>query len=248
MIFLELVPRQLDTLKLEAEESLAQFGSLTGINIPDVLRIEVRSHDAAMHLAQTGITAIPHIRAIDRSVEETVAVVKNLWQVGVSSVLIVSGDLPLNPAIATYDVTPIEVISAIKAHVSGIKVYAALDPYRHSIKQELDYAHHKIEAGADGFFTQPFFDAELARIYLEQLTGTAVFLGISPVLGEKSLNYWKVRNHVVFPPSFEFTMDSQAELAISLLSMANRFNQHVYMMPITCPVDVYLQKVFERAS
>ena len=38
-----------------------------------------------------------------------------------------------------------------------------------SMKKELDYTKKKIDAGADGLFSQPFFDLNLAEIYLDQL-------------------------------------------------------------------------------
>ena len=69
MQYVELVPRELDQLLENAKFIMATHKNVTGINIPDVVRLPHRSHDAAALLLDNGITAIPNIRCIDRQIQ-----------------------------------------------------------------------------------------------------------------------------------------------------------------------------------
>ena len=92
MLFIELVPRDLSTLCEDASWILSEYPEVKGINIPDVLRLSNRSHDAVASLLKQGIPALPHIRAIDRPIEETLALIDPLIDLGLDSVLLISGD------------------------------------------------------------------------------------------------------------------------------------------------------------
>lgn len=240
MVYLELVPGAGPEWTGMVADTLATYSFLSGVNIPDIMRLSVRSVEAAERVARAGISAIPHIRAMDRDLPTALQMIGRLRDAGVSAVLIVSGDAPQNPSAVCFSVSSEALISAIKAAYPELMVYAALDPYRQSIREELTYCKRKRAAGADGFFTQPFFDPRLAEIYLEQLADTTVFLGIAPVITDNSVRYWMTTNHVVFPPTFSLTLEDNAALAKSLMALADRYNQHVYLMPIKVPVHAYL--------
>ncbi len=240
MVYLELVPGSGPEWTGMVAETLATYPFLSGINIPDIMRISVRSVDAAERVSRMGFSAIPHIRAMDRDIPTALQMIGRLRDAGISSVLVVSGDAPQNPSAVCFPVSSEALISAIKGAYPDMLVYAALDPYRQSIREELAYCKRKQEAGADGFFTQPFFDPRLAEIYLEQLRNTTVFLGIAPVITENSARYWMTTNHVVFPAKFSLTLEDNAGLSRELMNLATRYDQHVYLMPIKVPVHAYL--------
>jgi methylenetetrahydrofolate reductase (NADPH) len=65
----------------------------------------------------------------------------------------------------------VELIRALKTALPGCRVYAAVDPYRASFRAEMEHAAAKVDAGADGFFTQPFFDLRLMDVWAEVLAG-----------------------------------------------------------------------------
>ena len=243
MILVELVPRDDKVFKAEAE-NVASFSQVSGINVPDVLRLPTRSYDAVGQLLEMGIDGVPHIRCIDNPVEKTVDIISKLVDQGLKRVLLISGDAPTNISAKTYPVTTVEAIDAVKKRHPNLKVYGALDPYRTSFKKELQYCNAKKRAGADGFFSQPFFDPDLARIYAEQLEGSELFMGISPVTSENSLNYWKTRNNVIFPKRFKTTLVFNCELGKEIVNIARAHNQNVYLMPIKTPVIEYLTKLF----
>lgn len=243
MVYLELVPGAGKEWESTVKETLASYPFLSGINIPDIMRIPVRSADASLRLSRLGISAIPHIRAMDHDIPGALHLIGQLWENGVSSILIVSGDAPQNPSAICFSVSSEVLISAVKHAYPSMRVYAALDPYRQSVREELVYCKRKLDAGADGFFTQPFFDPRFAEIFLEQLTDTAVFLGIAPVTTENSMRYWVTTNNVVFPKAFSLTLDANAVLTKTVMSLATAYGQHIYLMPIKVPVKAYLDAV-----
>lgn len=247
MNLIELVPHSLEPFEQDVLKLLRMFPELSGVNIPDVLRVPVRSHEAAAPLVKQGVNAIPHIRVGDRPLSDTHALVKDLVGLGLTHLLFVSGDKPEGLKVQ-YDVTPLMAIESVREMFPQLKIYAALDPYRTSIKEEIFYARLKLKAGAIGFFTQPFFYSELATIYLEQLADSEIFLGISPVTTEGSLSYWKNRNSAVFPAEFSLELSYNAGLALRLTELAHQFGQHTYHMPIkVSPVD-YLNALRHQAS
>ncbi len=242
MIFLELVPRHLDTLIANSCKFLNQFDALTGINIPDVKRIDIRSYTATEALLAQNITAIPHIRTQDDSITNHLNRLSQLYTNGLRHVLFISGDVIKNHN--DSGVRPLELIRETKAALPDLQVYAGVDPYRQSFEAECEYASQKLEAGADGLFSQPFFDTKLLTIYLNTFSHTAFFCGVSPVTSPKSKTYWETVNHVTFVDSFECTLEYHAQLGKDLLAASKQFNQHAYLMPIRTPVETYLTLLF----
>ena len=244
MHLLELVPRDLIKLCSDAQTFIQQFPLLKGINVPDVKRLDIRSVMAADTLLSDGVFVVPHIRAMDHSIEAHLALITPLVQKGLTAILIVAGDPIKDQKIVSEHVNSTQLISALKQYFPRLKVYGALDPYRHSFDEELSYCHEKQDVGVDGFFTQPFFDVSLAALYLETLRQTTVFLGVSPVTSEKSKQYWERVNKVQFSDAFETTLAYNAKLTRDLIVLSEQFNQHVYMMPIKVDVNSYLEKVY----
>ncbi len=122
-----------------------------------------------------------------------------------------------------------------------MKVYAGIDPYRTGIKTELDYVKRKLDAGAEGFFTQPFFDLRLMEIYRDLLAGLEVFWGISPVMSVRSKDYWDNLNNAIFPPDFEPTLQWNRDFARQALDFVERTDTNLYFMPIRVDLVKYLE-------
>jgi len=240
MNLIELVPRTLEGILEEGQDVLTKFPFINGINVPDVHRLSVRSVDAASGLLKNNMPVVPHIRCIDFPVAKTLEHISKLVDEGLRQVLIVTGDPPIDHTKAIYDVSPLDVISEIKESFPNLSVYAALDPYRQNIQNELKYCRLKLKAGADGFFTQPFFDVQFARIFLDQLEGCEVYLGISPVTSEKSQNYWITRNKAIFPKGFNLSLEANCIVAKQLMALAKKYHQHTYHMPIKVSAATYL--------
>lgn len=129
-----------------------------------------------------------------------------------------------------------------------MQVHAALDQYRGNVQAELEYARQKIDAGADGLFTQPFFDIRLMDIYAEQIEQVPIFWGASPVLSDSSRSYWETRNRAYFPKDFAPTMEWNADFAKKLIEHAQAAGGHVYLMPIRVKISAYLGAIFGTAQ
>ncbi len=238
-ISVELVPRDASTLLLEAEV-VSLYAQVTHINIPDLMHrsgfTPLRSVEAIeliKHRFGDRFIYVPHIRAWSGAFQENVQVE--------DIALVVGGDKPAQYYAKQEDTS----ISRIKHLAQKMPVMAALDPYRSSLKEELAYMTKKRAAGAQGFFTQPFFSLTHAR-YWDSLIphDVEVFYGISPVTTLSSIKYWQEKNHAVFPSKFVPTEAGQIKLARSILDFAEKRGRSAYVMPIRMPLAPYLKKVF----
>ncbi|ADY56634.1 methylenetetrahydrofolate reductase [Syntrophobotulus glycolicus DSM 8271] len=243
-IAVELVPRDERSLISELSLINSRFPLIKTINFPDLLRFDLRSWEGCRIAQRYFQDVIPHIRAMDIKLSDELPMQGFLIEHKINQVLVVTGDLPQDMTKKIYPSTSIEVIKKFKREMPGIKVYAAVDPYRKSVREELEYIRRKLEAGADGFFTQPFFDLRLMEIYAEILDGCEVFWGISPVTGEKSVNYWETKNNVVFPRGFEPTLKWNVNFAKQALALTESRKDNIYFMPIRTGLEEYLRGIF----
>jgi len=235
-ISLELVPRTKESILEEVETVSKNLKKVNAINIPDLLRFDLRSWVACGYVKPFFQNAIPHFRAVDVNLNEPLPMAVFLKENQFKEIVVISGDIPQDMARKMYPSDVLEVIKKFKREIPGIKIYAAIDPYRQGIHKELDYAHAKRDAGADGFFTQPFFDIRLFDIYSELLRSYEVFWGVSPVLSMSSKNYWETRNKAVFPWNFSPTLEWNRAFAESVLNRITSVNGNAYFMPIKASI------------
>lgn len=240
-ISIELVPRSAQLLEEECLAIKTQFPALEVANIPDILRMPLRSWEACRIAKRYFRRVIPHLRAIDfcltdaGKIEEAIA--------GFDEVLIVSGDTPRDFSRLTYPTTSVDLIAFVKQRFPHIRVYAGVDPYRSGPRAELGYLKRKREAGADAFFTQPFFCLHLLDAYISMLSSFDVFWGISPVLSEKSRGYWEATNQAVFAADYQHTMEYNQSFARSFIDRLSGDRSHVYFMPIRTNTAMYLEGI-----
>jgi methylenetetrahydrofolate reductase (NADPH) len=242
-IALELVPKDLVKLTEQSKEAQDQYG-LEIVNIPEIRSLEIKSFAASLHLLQNGIRALPHFRTVDRSAGQMADMLDELVDAGLREVLFISGD----PDEEGYDSgeTPISMVKALKNKFPQLKFYAGMDPYRSSIQKEVYYCQEKMDAGYDGFFTQPFFHESLLDVYLDYLHESTVFAGICPVASENSKKYWEEVNKVVFPNRFEANLVYNVKLAHNLLHRVEQADQKAYLMPITISPAKFLGALFSE--
>ena len=143
-----------------------------------------------------------------------------------------------------YPTNSVDVIWKFRKEMPEVKVYAGIDQYRSSLAQELYRIKRKLQAGAAGFFTQPFFDMRFLSVYADMLQGLEVYWGISPVMSARSQSYWERKNHVVFPHAFEPTLDWSVAFAKEVMDFAEHEDANVYLMPIKTNLEAYLAGVF----
>lgn len=239
-VSIELVPRSRSALRSELQAVAEHLPGVDTVNVPDLTRFSTRSwHGCAF--ARPQYRAIPHIRAVDLNPHEPLPMAAHLDEHGLDEVLIVSGDAPVDMSARVYDVDAITAIRRFAQELPHVRVYAGLDPYRQSLAREQDYMERKLEAGAVGFFTQPFFDLRLMEAYADLIPQEAeVWWGATSVTEEGSLNYWRTRNHAVFPRSFQPTLDWNRQFAAQVLGFARERQQHAYFMPVRADTLAYL--------
>lgn len=240
-IAIELVPRNRETLEHDLLQVKNNFPQIDIINIPDLLKFELRSWDACSQAKTHFSHAIPHLRAIDFDLSQPFPLTETFTEAGFDSVLVIAGDQPQDMSRRVYRTSSTELIRAIKVALPDMKVYAGIDPYRTGIKTELDYVKRKLDAGAEGFFTQPFFDLRLMEIYRDLLAGLEVFWGISPVMSARSKDYWDNLNNAIFPPDFEPTLQWNRDFARQALDFVERTGTNLYFMPIRVDLVKYLE-------
>ncbi|TYP74899.1 methylenetetrahydrofolate reductase [Paenibacillus methanolicus] len=243
-ISIELIPR--DTAHLEAELELVQTGyaSINAINIPDLLRLSTRSWEGAAQAGRRFDTCIPHIRAIDFNLKQHFGLPDVLDEHGIDQVLVVTGDPPQDMTRSVYPTTSLDLIRKLKQARPAMKVYGAIDPYRDNFRAEYDYIQRKLDAGVDGFFTQPFFDLRLMEVYHELMGRQEIYWGVSPVMSERSRNYWETKNNAIFPGGFEPTLEWNTRFARSVLDYGATTGTNVYLMPIKVDLKAYLDGIF----
>ncbi len=242
-ISIELVPRDVAQLQQELGQIETHFPSIDTVNIPDLLRFDVRSWQGCALARRHVRHAIPHLRAIDFSKNEPFPLAGFFREHGIREVLVVSGDPPPADETIADGASSVELIGLIRREMPEMTIYAAIDPYRHGIQQEIAYAQAKQAAGANGFFTQPFFDVRLMEIFWEQLPAFDIYWGVSPVLTGGSKNYWTSRNRAVFPATFEPTLDWNQAFGRRALDFARQTGTNAYFMPIRADVKTYLSGV-----
>lgn len=242
-VSIELVPRDQAILEQELGMLNEQFASVGLINIPDLTRFEMRSWDGCVIAKKYFSNAIPHIRALDIDPDIPLPMRQTLIDNNINEVLIVTGDPHSDPTVPQYDVNAVDIIKKFKKEMPHLKIYAGIDQYRSGFQEEMLYLIEKQEAGAVGFFTQPFFDLRFMEIYGEILAGKEVFWGISPVTSEKSKAYWEKRNCVVFPKGFRPTLEWNRDFANQALQFARKTHTNIYFMPIRVDLGQYLNGI-----
>jgi methylenetetrahydrofolate reductase (NADPH) len=236
----ELVPRSIESLEGELRMLGQQFPAVDTVNIPDLLRFPVRSWDACRVARRLVRHAIPHLRAMDFAPEKPFPLLDGFAEAGIDTVLVVAGDPPQSPGHPVYQVRPVDWIRRLKREAPDLRVYAAFDPYRAGMHAELESVRAKLDAGADGFFSQPFFDVRLLDVWAEQLVGCDVWWGFSPVLSTSTRRYWETKNQAVFPAGFAPTLDWNRRFAEAALRWVRARDADAYFMPIRVGVADWL--------
>jgi methylenetetrahydrofolate reductase (NADPH) len=239
-ISVELVPRSEAELLAHAKTVRRAFPEANAFNVPDLPQFALRSWDACAMLKSVLPSSIPHVRAMDIAPGEEVPLAHTIVNGGLNEVLVIRGDTPRDLSQRTYTNTSAEIIRRLKRYHPTLKVFAAFDPYRQGLRDELDAVARKLDAGADGFFTQPIFDLRLLEITAQMLEDQTVFWGLSPVVGARSRTYWETTNKVVFPKGFVASLAWNQAFAASALRMVHELQANVYFMPIRVDLEQYL--------
>jgi methylenetetrahydrofolate reductase (NADPH) len=245
-ISVELVPRSEEAIREELQILHENFDCIDIINVPELLRYDVHSWEGAAIAQESYSAAMPHIRAIDIDLDRPLSMAKYLVEHKIKEVLVVKGDPPQDMNHTVYPTVTTDVIRKFHEELPGIRVYAGIDQYRGSMRQEEYRIRRKLQAGAAGFFTQPFFDMRYVEMYAEMLDGLEVYWGVSPVMSARSQSYWEMKNNVVFPKGFAPTLDWNIDFSKRVLEFVRMCDASIYLMPIKTNLIAYLSGVFGK--
>lgn len=245
-ISVELVPRSEEAIREELQILYETFDCIDIINVPELLRYDVHSWEGAAIAQESYSAAMPHIRAIDIDLGRPLPMAKYLVEHKIKEVLVVKGDPPQDMNHTVYPTVTTDVIRKFHEELPGIRVYAGIDQYRGSMRQEEYRIRRKLQAGAAGFFTQPFFDMRYVEMYAEMLDGLEVYWGVSPVMSARSQSYWEMKNNVVFPKGFVPTLDWNIDFSKRVLEFVRMCDASIYLMPIKTNLIAYLSGVFGK--
>ncbi|MDR0713851.1 MAG: methylenetetrahydrofolate reductase [Bacteroidales bacterium] len=245
-IALELVPQSEPYIREQTELIGRENFPISIVNFPDLIRFDIRSWEACRMISFSPLSKIPHLRAMDFDLHLPFPLTGFFLDNKIEKVLVIEGDKPQDVKRKTYPATSIELIRKLKNEAPGVKIYAGFDPYRNNIRYEMEYLMQKAEAGAEGFFSQPFFDLRLLEIYSEYMSDMEVFWGICPVIGEKSRLYWEIRNSAIFPKTFEPTMNWNIRFGKQVIDFCLQRHFNLYLMPIRIDLEEYLKGLFSH--
>ena len=237
-ISFEIVPRSEEAVREQITFIETELPFIDAINVPDLLRLPIRSWDAGQYINQDRYAFIPHFRSIDFDLKES-RLEDIIEAKGLDRVLLVSGDPPPDMSHRVFETDVVDLIGKIRKRFPDIEIYAGFDPYRWSVKQEKAYIHRKLDAGADFLLSQPFFDHRFLEIFSDFIPSEKVFWGISPVVTDKSKAYWEKMNNAVFPKNYQASYEWNIALAKEIIGHCASEGGNIYFMPIRINLENY---------
>lgn len=244
----ELIQRDSESLRAELDLVSKYKDRIDAINFPDLFRLKIKSWEAAPIAKQIFPAAIPHIRAMDIDLTKPLPMKKSFEENSLTEVLIIEGDPPQVAEHIVYPTQTTDVIRKFHEELPSVKVYAGIDQYRNGMRDEFYRIERKLQAGAAGFFTQPFYDLRFAEMYSDMLEGMIprdeIYWGISPILSSSMLSYWERKNRVVFTQGFSESFEWNIEMAKRTMEFAEKHDGSLYFMPISVDLKKYLEGLF----
>jgi methylenetetrahydrofolate reductase (NADPH) len=241
-ISFEIVPRSLEAFDQQYQFIQQLDSGINTINVPDIQRFDSRSWELATRVDRSQYRFVPHFRAIDFKLGSG-DLFRIIDDYQLDSVLLVTGDPPEGLKRAYYNTDVVDLIRAVRQRYPALNIYAGFDPHRSGVQDECDYIQRKVDAGAGGFFSQPFYDSRMIEIYAEQMQGLETYIGISPITTKASMNYWEVKNKVKFPKNFQPDYQWNVDFAHQVMALAAANDLHVYFMPIRIDLERYFQQI-----
>ncbi|MGZ4958599.1 MAG: methylenetetrahydrofolate reductase [Methylomonas sp.] len=237
-ISFEIVPRSLEAFDEQYAFVQRLDQGFNFINVPDIQRFETRSWELATRIDRSKYRFIPHFRAIDFKIGSG-ELYRIIEEYQLDSVLLVTGDPPEGLKRVFYNTDVVDLIRAVRQRFPELNIYAGFDPHRQGLQDECDYTQRKADAGATGFFSQPFYDHRMVEVYAEHMDGLETYIGISPITTMASMRYWEVKNRVKFPKSFRPDYDWNVKFANNVIATAAAAGWNVYFMPIRIDLERY---------
>ncbi len=143
------------------------------------------------------LTSLAHITCISSTKAETESLLKSLKDKNVQNVMALRGDYPVDPGINIPEdrfKNSVELIEHIKKTTDfciGAACYPEKHPDAKTLDDDIDFLKRKMDAGADFFTSQMFFDNEVFYDFYDKTQKKGINIpivaGIMPILNKRQL-------------------------------------------------------------
>ena len=195
---------------LEAIRLLKNLG-VDGVNIPDGPRAQTRMSAQATAILverEIGMEAVLHYCCRDRNLLGMMSDLLGAAALGLRNLLIITGDPPkMGPypdATAVFDIDSIGLTNMVNRLNHGLDlgynpigkptafcIGVGVNPGAINIEEEIKRFEYKVEAGAQYAITQPVFDIEQLREFLQRIEHTRIpiIAGIWPLVSFRNAEF-----------------------------------------------------------
>ena len=206
-----LPPKGCDTEKTLESIALLKGAGVDAVNIPDGPRAQTRmSAQATAVLVEqkVGIEAVLHYCCRDRNLLGMMSDLLGAAALGLHNLLIITGDPPkMGPypdATAVFDIDSIGLTNMVNKLNHGLdlgnnpigcptafSIGVGVNPGAVNLEEEIRRFEWKVEAGAEYAITQPVFDTEQLRRFLDQISHVKIPIvaGIWPLVSFRNAEF-----------------------------------------------------------
>lgn len=204
-------PRGCDPSAILNKAKILHEKGIDAINLPDGPRASARMSNQIMSLLihqQVGIEPIPHYCCRDRNLLGMQSDLLGLYAAGINNILLVTGDPPklgdYPDATAVFDVDAIGLTNLVYAlnhgydlgrnplnQPTGYLIGVGVNPVAVDLEKEISRFFYKVEAGAEYAITQPIFDVESFRRFLDRIDShrIPILAGIWPLASFRNAEF-----------------------------------------------------------
>ncbi|KAK4045497.1 hypothetical protein OUZ56_033121 [Daphnia magna] len=204
-------PIGLDPAKAIAAAKMLKAGGIDVVNIADGARAQARMANVAMAVRiqrEAEMEPMRHVCGRDRHLLATLAHFLGAHDLGVSNVVVITGDPPkmgdFPDATAVYDLDSIGMLKLVSRLNVGIDpggkplggvtrfvVATGAEPAALNYERELERLRLKKEAGAEIVMTQPVYDPRVLEKFLEDIKylEMPVLVGLLPLASHRNAEF-----------------------------------------------------------
>lgn len=206
-----LPPKGCDAQKTLDSIRLLKNAGVDGVNIPDGPRAQTRMSAQATAVLverEIGIEAVLHYCCRDRNLLGMMSDLLGAAALGLHNLLIITGDPPkMGPypdATAVFDIDSIGLTNMVNKLNHGLdlgnnpigkptafSIGVGVNPGAVNLEEEIRRFEWKVEAGAEYAITQPVFDTEQLRTFLEKISHVKIpiIAGIWPLISYRNAEF-----------------------------------------------------------
>lgn len=204
-------PRGCDPSKIIEQAKVLHAAGIDAINLPDGPRASARMSNQILSLLmyqQVGIEPIPHYCCRDRNLLGMQSDLLGLYAAGIHNILLVTGDPPklgdYPDATAVFDVDAIGLTNMVYGLNHGLDlgknplntptgyfIGVGVNPVAVDLEREISRFFYKVEAGAEYAITQPIFDPEALKRFLDKVAShrIPILAGIWPLASFRNAEF-----------------------------------------------------------